>query len=74
MRTVYNHSELVAAAKKRVEDYNAALERQKQADTGFQFAKIGQYIPFEAEKEQLKRLSTAQRETNAAVFDSNVQF
>jgi hypothetical protein len=69
-----NHQELVAEAKRRANDYVANLEKQKQAGDGFQFAKIGAYIPSEAKKEQLRRLSAIQKEANEAVFDSNVQF
>jgi len=69
-----NHQELVASAKRRIDDYDANLEKQKQADTGFQFAKIGAYVLSEAEKEQFQRVSAAQIEADATVFDSNVQF
>ena len=69
-----NHQELVLAARNRIDDYNVNLERQKQADAGFQFAKIGAYSPSDAEKEQLRRLAAIQREENATIFDSSVQF
>jgi len=68
-----NHQELIAGAKKRAYDYDAKLEELKKTDAGFQFAKIGPYVPSEAEKEYLMRLAAAQREADATVFD-NVYF
>ena len=69
-----NHQELVLAAQKRTDDYNANQEKQKQTDADFQFARIGAYVPSEAEKEQFRRLSVAQKEADATVFDSKVRF
>ena len=69
-----NHHELVAEAKRRTDEYNANLEKQMRVDDGFRFAKIGSYVPSEAEKEQLRRLAAIQGTANAAVFEGNVQF
>jgi len=69
-----NHQELVAEAKRRAEAYNADLEKQRQTDNEFAFAKIGAHIPSEAEKAQLARLEAIQQKANEKIFDSRVRF
>jgi len=72
MDTPANHQQLVAAAKRRADEYVIDLEKQKH-DVPM-FAKIGEYTPSNAEKEQLQRLAAIQKEANETVFDSRVRF
>ena len=69
-----SHKQLVEVARQRADEYRAKQEQQSRIDDDFTFAKIGEYIPSEAEKEQLRRLESIQLAENKTVFDSRVRF
>ena len=69
-----SHKRLVVGAKSRTKKLKTNLEKQERTDDEFTFARIGTYVPSEAEKEQFRRLAEIQEKANKAVLDSKARF
>ena len=74
MKSPANHLQLVANAKKLLAESNADLGASNPPDVISAFAKIGEYVPSEAERRQLEYLDRIHEEANAKVFDSRIRF
>ena len=53
---------------------NVGLEASYSFDVTSAFAKIGEYVPSEAERSQMEYLDRIHEEANAKVFDSRIRF
>ena len=74
MSLTANRQQYVDNARGLITDYDNRMQQQERTDDDFTFAEMRDYVPSDAERVQMERLATIQREANETVFDSRVRF
>ena len=69
-----NRQQFAANTQNLASKYDARMQKLGQIDDGFEFPEISDYVPSDAEKEQMRQLAAIQKDANKTRFDNRVRF